>query len=182
MPPVVRSAPRILLIAAVAANGVIGAKGGLPWRLPEDLKRFKRLTLGHPVIMGRRTWQSLGRPLPGRANIVVTRRQGFAAPGARVAGSLEEALALCEGEALVYVIGGEALYRAALPRASAMLLTEIHRDYEGEARFPQFDRAEWREKAREPHSAADGTPFDFVEYERLSASTRRSSPRAAESR
>src|SRR2546422_8660615 len=98
--------PKIYLVAAVAANGVIGRNGQLPWRLPEDLKHFKRLTFGHPVIMGRRTWESLGRALPGRDNIVVTRTAGYEAPGAAVASSLEAALALCAGESVVFVIGG----------------------------------------------------------------------------
>ena len=121
-------APRVFLVAAVAANGIIGADGKLPWRLPEDLKHFKALTLGHPVIMGRKTWESLGRPLPGRENIVVTRSAGYDAPGASVAASLEAALALCAGEAVVFVIGGSALYAAALPLARsfrAALLTAV---------------------------------------------------------
>src|SRR5512145_2509488 len=100
-------APRVFLVAAVAANGVIGAEGRLPWRLPEDLRHFKALTLGHPVIMGRKTWESLGQPLPGRENIVVTRSAGYQAPGAHVAASLEAALALCAGEPVAFVIGGE---------------------------------------------------------------------------
>src|SRR5881392_1373461 len=101
---------KLYLVAAVAANGVIGRNGQLPWRLPEDLKHFKRLTLGHPVIMGRRTWESLGRALPGRDNIVVTRTAGYEAPGAAVASSLEAALALCAGESVAFVIGGEQLF------------------------------------------------------------------------
>ena len=120
--------PRVYLVAAVAANGVIGAGGKLPWRLPEDLRHFKALTLGHPVIMGRRTWESLAlRPLPGRENIVVTRSPGYEAPGAHVAASLEAALALCAGEAVAFVIGGGELYQAALPLADGLVLTEIGR-------------------------------------------------------
>lgn len=168
--PPTASRPRICLIAAVAANGVIGAGGGLPWHLPEDLKRFKAMTLGHPVIMGRRTWESLGKPLPGRRNIVVTRRAGYVAEGASVAGSLGEALALCAPAQIVFVIGGGELYRAALPSADVLALTEIHRDYEGDARFPEFDRSAWREAQRAAHAAADGTRFDFVRYERACAS------------
>lgn len=158
--------PRVILIAAVAANRVIGAKGGLPWRLPEDLRHFKRITVGHPVIMGRKTWQSIGKPLPERRNIVVTRQDGFSAPGAQLAASLEAALALCAADPVAYVIGGEALYRAALACASELQLTEIHRDYEGDARFPEFDRTLWRETSRDRHAAADGMRFDFVIYER----------------
>jgi len=156
----------VYLVAAVAANGVIGAGGKLPWRLPEDLRHFKALTLGHPVIMGRGTWESLGKPLPGRENIVVTRAPGYDAPGAHVASSLEAALALCSGEPLAFVIGGGELYAAALPVADAMVITEIGRDYAGDARFPDYDRSAWREMQRKPHTAADGTRFDFVLYER----------------
>ena len=156
---------RIYIVAAVAANGIIGAQGELPWRLPEDLQHFKKLTLGHPVIMGRRTWESLGKALPGRENVVVTRSSGYQAHGAAVASSLEAALALCAGEPVAFVIGGGELYAAALPLAAGLVLTEIHRDFEGDARFPYFDRAKWRETQREPHTAADGMRFDFVLYE-----------------
>jgi dihydrofolate reductase len=156
---------RLTLIAAVALNGVIGRDGGMPWHLPEDLKHFKRTTLGHPVVMGRRTWESLGKALPGRRNIVVTRNRAFAAPGADVVDSLEAALARCAGEADVFVIGGGELYKAALPLATAIELTEIQRDFEGDARFPAFDRAKWREVKREAHATGDGMRFDFVRYE-----------------
>ena len=159
-------APRVFLVAAVAANGVIGAGGKLPWHLPEDLKHFKALTLGHPVIMGRKTWESLGRPLPGRENIVVTRAAGYHAPGASVAASLEAALALCAGEAVAFVIGGSELYAAALPLADGLVLTEIHRDYEGDTHFPDFDRKAWRETQRKAQAGADGLRFDFVLYEK----------------
>ncbi len=167
-PPVTAGKPRVYLVAAVAANRVIGVRGRLPWRLPEDLRHFKRLTLGHPVIMGRRTWESIGRPLPQRANIVVTRQPGFEAPGARVASSFSAALVLCAGEKVAFVIGGGDLYREALPCADGLALTEIHRDYEGDAQFPEFDRSAWQETQREPQVAADGTRFDFVLYERAS--------------
>jgi dihydrofolate reductase len=160
-------APRIYLVAAVASNGVIGVNGQLPWRLPEDLKRFKRLTLGHPVIMGRKTWESLGKlkPLPGRENIVVTRSAGYDAPGAALATSLEGALALCAGEPVAFVIGGQRLFEESLPIAAGLVLTEIDRHYEGDTWFPAFDRAKWREAQREAHTAADGMRFDFVLYE-----------------
>lgn len=158
-------APRIYLVAAVAANGIIGAGGKLPWRLPEDLKHFRHLTLGHPVIMGRKTWESLGKALPGRENIVVTRSPGFTAADAHVAASLEAALALCAGESVVFVIGGAELYASALPIAHGLVMTEIHRDYAGDVRFPDFDRRLWRETQRKPQVAADGLRFDFVLYE-----------------
>ena len=156
----------MFLVAAVAANGVIGARGKLPWHLPEDLKHFKALTLGHPVIMGRRTWESLGRSLPGHDNIVVTRTAGYVAAGASIAASLDAALALCAGEPLVFVIGGAELYAAALPLAAGLVLTEIQRDFEGDTRFPAFDRRAWRETQRKPQTGADGLRFDFVLYER----------------
>jgi len=162
------SGPRVYLLAALAANGIIGAGGKLPWHLPEDLKHFKRLTLGHPVIMGRRTWESLKGALPHRDNIVVTRTPGYEAPGAAVASSLGAALALCAGEPVAFVIGGTRLFEEALPLAAGMVLTEIRRDYEGDARFPDWDRSQWRESQREAHTAADGTRFDFVLYERKS--------------
>src|SRR5262245_13348794 len=162
------SGARVYLIAAVASNGIIGANGKLPWNLPEDLRHFKKLTLGHPVIMGRRTWESLKGPLPGRENIVVTRRRDYEAPGAAVASSLEAALALCAGEPVAFVIGGTSLFRDSLPLAAGLVLTEIKRDYPGDTWFPEWDRAQWRESQREGHTAASGVPFDFVLYERKS--------------
>ena len=158
--------PRIYLIAAVAQNGVIGIDGKLPWHLPEDLKHFKRLTLGHPVIMGRRTWESLGKALPGRKNIVVTTTAGYAAPGAVVTASLEAALAACTGEPSAFVIGGHRLFVESLPVASGLELTEILRDYPGDTWFPAFDRKQWREAMREAHTSSAGVRFDFVRYER----------------
>ena len=158
--------PRIYLVAAVASNGIIGADGKLPWHLPEDLKHFKSLTLGHPIIMGRKTWQSLGKALPGRENIVVTRRAGYDAPGAAVANSLEAALALCAGEPVAFVIGGHRLFVESLPIASGLVLTEIHRDYQGDTSFPELNRSQWRETQRQAHAAKDGMRFDFVLYER----------------
>jgi dihydrofolate reductase len=162
-------APRVHLIAAVATNGVIGAAGGMPWHLPEDLRHLKRTTMGHPVIMGRRTWESVGRALPGRENFVVTRQSRYAAPGARIAESLESALAACAGHPVAFVLGGAELYRAALPLASAMVLTEIRREYSGDTFFPGWDRDQWREQRRETHHTPDGLEFDFAWYERLPA-------------
>ena len=157
--------PRIYLLAAVAANGIIGANGQLPWRLPEDLKHFKRLTIGHPIIMGRRTWESLKGPLPGRENIVVTRNKAYEAPGAAVATSLEAALALCADEPIVFVIGGSQLFAESLPIAAGLVMTEIYRDFEGDTWFPEYDRSRWKESQRERHVTADGMKFDFVLYE-----------------
>ena len=160
------SCPRVYLVAAVASNGIIGANGRLPWSLPEDLKHFKRLTLGHPVIMGRRTWESLKGPLVDRDNIVISGRPGYEAPGAAVAGSLAGALALCAGESLAFIIGGSRLFEESLPLADGLVLTEIQKDYPGDTWFPKYDRSRWKETQRERHVAADGTRFDFVLYEK----------------
>jgi dihydrofolate reductase len=157
---------RLHVIAAIASNGVIGAAGKLPWHLPEDLKHFKTLTSGHPVIMGRRTWESLGRPLPGRDNIVVTRSRDYEAPGASVASSLGAALALCADAPVAFVIGGADLYAEALASADVLVLTEIQHAFDGDTRFPEFDRNDWREVERQPHTAEGGLRFDFVRYER----------------
>ena len=166
-PSVAKSVTRISLVAALARNRVIGANGGLPWRLPGELRHFKQVTLGHPVIMGRRTWESLPKkPLPDRRNIVVSGTPDFAAPGADVARSLDEALALCAGEPLASVIGGSALFAEALPRAHRLELTEIDKDYDGDTYFPAWDRGAWRVVGRETHASADGVRFDYVRYER----------------
>jgi dihydrofolate reductase len=159
---------RIALIAAVARNGVIGLHGRLPWRLPDDLKRFRALTTGHAIVMGRKTWESIGRPLPERQNIVVTRRRDFAAPGGVVAHSLPEAIGLVTLPSPVFVIGGEAIYRDALPLADLLFLTEIDREFDGDARFPDFDHAQWRATARESRrlDGEAGFAYDFASYSR----------------
>ena len=161
------SPPSLAVIAAVAANGTIGAGGALPWRLADDLRRFRALTTGHAVVMGRRTWQSLGRPLPDRQNLVVSRDRSFEAPGAEVAPGLDEALSLVRLPLPAFCIGGAELYALALPRADLLYLTEIDRDFAGDVRFPTFDRAQWREVAREPHTAPppDEFRYAFVIYE-----------------
>lgn len=158
----------ISLILARADNGVIGANGALPWRLPEDMRRFKALTMGKPCIMGRKTWDSLPKkPLPGRANIVVTRDPSFAAAGAVVAHSFEEALAKARNEnpAEIMVIGGADIFAAALPLASRIYLTEIHAAPEGDVRFPSFAPQQWRESAREDH-AGEGVAHSYVTLDR----------------
>ena len=165
---------KLSLIAAVARNGIIGRGGALPWRLPEDLQHFRRVTMGCPVIMGRKTWASLPerfRPLPGRDNIVVTRNGHWQAEGARTARSLTAALELAAGAPAVFVIGGGELYREALARADELVLTEIERDFDGDVRFPAFDRSAFRETARERHRAAAPNDFDFafVTYGRAAA-------------
>lgn len=159
------------LIYARAANGVIGKDNRLPWHLPEDLAHFKRTTLGCPVIMGRKTWDSLPpkfRPLPGRLNIVVTRDPGFVAEGASVAHSLEAARELCPAGGTAWVIGGAQIYAQALPLASEVVVTEIARDFEGDAFAPVLG-GEWREVAREDHVGSSGLPFAFVTYRRAGA-------------
>jgi dihydrofolate reductase len=147
----------LTLILAMARNGVIGKDGAIPWHISEDLKRFKALTLGKTVVMGRKTWDSLPRkPLPGRRNVVVTRDAGWKAEGAQ-AMPLAEALALPDA----IVIGGAEIYRAALAEAGRIELTEVHRDYVGNARFA-FDREAWRETARQDHTAPDGLGYSFI--------------------
>ncbi len=161
----------LVLIAAMARGRVIGRAGTLPWHLPEDLAHFRAATRGHAVIMGRKTWDSLParfRPLPGRHNLVVTRNTGWRAEGADAAFSLDEALARVTGDDRVFVIGGAALYAAALPLAHTLLLTEIDADIAGDTHFPAFDGLGFAEAARESHRAAapNGFNFSFVTYRR----------------
>lgn len=160
--------PRVSVIAALARNRVIGIENRLPWRLPEDLAHFKALTLGHPVLMGRKTFESLGRPLPGRSNIVITRNRDYRPDGCLVADSIPAALALCRDSDEVFFIGGAELYAQAIPRADRLYLTEVDIDAQGDAWFPEFDRSTFREIARESHTGTKGDPlrFDFVVYAR----------------
>jgi dihydrofolate reductase len=157
------------LVVAVARNGVIGRDGHLPWRLPDDLKYFKQVTMGRPVIMGRRTWQSIGKPLPGRTNIVVTRDRAFEAPGCVIAHSLAEAWKAAEGADEACVIGGTTLFEETLPSADTLHLTEVEADVEGDTYFPEFDRSQWRETevARHPADARNEFPFRILRLERL---------------
>lgn len=159
----------ISLVVAVGQNGVIGRRGALPWRLPEDLKRFKALTMGKPVIMGRKTWDSLPRkPLPGRPNIVITRNPDFRDDGALVAHSFAQAIELGEasGADEIAVIGGEAIFAAALPLAQIIHLTEVAATPEGDAFMPAIDRTQWREIAREGPYEANGLRYSFVTLKR----------------
>ncbi len=159
---------RVSLIAAVAANGIIGHHNAMPWRLPEDLKHFKALTLGHPVIMGRKTYESLGRPLPGRRNIVISRQRCFDSDTCVTARSLDDALQGCQMDSNeVFVIGGAQIYAEALPVAERLYLTEIHRDYPGDTHFPAVDWSSWRETRRQQHQNSEGLEYDFVTYERI---------------
>ena len=158
--------PRLTLIAAVARNGVIGKDNALPWRLPEDLKRFKALTMGHPIVMGRKTWESLGRPLPGRSNIVITRDKNYRVEGATVVHSVESALEMAQDATEVFVIGGAEIFTMTLPRANCLQLTELDADFDGDVRFPAFDRSQWRTTFHEAHLGTDGLAYAFVTYER----------------
>ncbi len=155
-----------LIVAVADGNRVIGRAGQLPWgRLPADLRHFKRLSLGHPVVMGRKTYDSIGRPLPGRPNLVITRQAGWAAEGTEtlptVAAALARAAALAGPEGPVCVIGGGEIYRETLPAADVVYLTEVHGAFEGDAYFPALPPAEWREESRERHEADDQNPYAY---------------------
>jgi dihydrofolate reductase len=159
---------RLTLIVARARNGVIGKGNSIPWKIPGEQAYFKRVTMGHPIVMGRKTWESIGRPLPGRRSLVVTRNPAFAATGAEVVTSLDAALARCADLPEVFIIGGAELYRLALPRADRLLITEIDHDFDGDTTFPAPDPVHWRESAREHHPPTGERPFavDYVEYVR----------------
>ena len=159
---------KLSLIVARARNGVIGRGNALPWKLPEDLAFFKRTTMGHPIIMGRKTWDAIGRPLPGRRNIVVTRDPAWKAAGAERASSIDAAISACRAAPQAFVIGGAQLYAAALPLADGVFVTEIDRDIDGDTVFGALDPADWVETSREPQppGGPDALPFAFVHYAR----------------
>jgi dihydrofolate reductase len=161
--------PEVVLVAAVARNGAIGRDGELLWMEPADQRHFRAVTLGHPVVMGRRTWDSLParfRPLPGRRNVVVTRQAGLACPGAETVASLPAALALLHDAPRVCVIGGGEIYAQALPLAQVLELTEIDAELPGDTFFPAFDPLAWDRQAHPPATAGDGTTYRFVTYTR----------------
>jgi dihydrofolate reductase len=159
--------PRVSLIVAMASNRVIGANNALPWHLSSDLKRFKALTMGHHIIMGRKTFESIGRLLPGRTTVIVTRNPGYSFEGALVANSLSRALELADGDSEVFVIGGEQIFREALKISDRILLTEIHREFEGDVHFPQLPSADWSETTREElHDDASGLAYRNTSLER----------------
>lgn len=162
------AATRISLIAAMAENRVIGANNALPWRLPADLKHFRRLTSGHHIIMGRRNYESIGKPLPDRTNIVVTRNTDYRAPGCLVRNSIEEALAAVRNDSEVFIIGGAEIYRQVLDRADRLYLTLIHASIEGDTYFPEFNGHQWQEISRESHAADETNPhaYTFLTYAR----------------
>ncbi len=166
--------PKLVIVVAMAENRVIGQDGGLPWHLPEDLKRFKAVTMGKPLVMGRKTWESLPRkPLPGRPNLIVTRQPGFQADGALVFADLDKALSEANrladelGVDEVCLIGGGSLYEQAFDKVDRIDLTEVRLKPDGDTVFPALDPAAWRELSRTPATAADGTEFDHVILERL---------------
>ncbi|MFO1410545.1 MAG: dihydrofolate reductase [Steroidobacteraceae bacterium] len=165
--------PRITLVVAAADNDVIGAGGALPWHLPADLRHFKALTFGHPVLMGRRTFEAIGRPLPGRRNLVLTRGAPALPPGVEAVGSLDEALRRCAGVPELFVIGGGEVYRLALPRATRIELTRVHARPAGDAWFVLPDPAAWRELTRSGHPADERHPhaMTFLRLERAAPPT-----------
>jgi dihydrofolate reductase len=152
-PPSTVHRSRLSIIVAMSRNRVIGAGNAIPWHLPEELKRFKRITLGHHIIMGRKTWDSIGRPLPGRTTVIVTRQRGYSAPGAKIAHSLDEAIAACGDDSEIFVIGGAELYAQALARAGRLYLTTIDAEIAGDTTMPSFDAADWRKVSSESFTA-----------------------------
>lgn len=152
------------IIVAVANDNVIGINNTMPWHLPEDLKRFRALTTGHHIVMGRKTYESLGRLLPGRTTVIVTRNTDYAVEGAIIAHSVEEALAACMDDEEVFLIGGAELYQQGITHADKIYMTEVHADFEGDAFLPSFDLTQWDEVERESHVAENGLSFSYVTY------------------
>ncbi|HLL02417.1 MAG TPA: dihydrofolate reductase [Myxococcaceae bacterium] len=159
---------RLSAIVAMAANRVIGANNQLPWRLPADLARFKRLTMGHTLLVGRKTYESIGRPLPGRTFVVVTRQRGYAPQGVKVAHTVDEALALVQAQDEVFVAGGAEIYAQTMDRLNRLYLTRIERDFAGDTYFPQVDLSGWKliEQEHHPASGPEALPYSFLTYER----------------
>ena len=160
--------PRISILVAMAANRTIGINNTLPWRCPEDLRHFRALTMGHHIIMGRKTYESIGKPLPGRTTVVVTRNRELEIEGCIIAHSLQEAIGACAGDEEVFIVGGAELYAQALPIADVLYITEILAEVQGDAFFPEFDRNQWSAAAREEHRQETPHPleFHFVTYRR----------------
>lgn len=158
--------PRLSIIAAMAKNRVIGIDNTLPWRLPEDLMHFKALTLGHHILMGRKTFDSLGRPLPGRTSVVISRSKDLRLPGCIVANSIEDAIAACNQDNEIFIIGGAELYLQALDFADRIYLTEIQAEVKGDAWFPEFNHGLWQENERRPGKSENGLEYDFVVYDK----------------
>ena len=159
---------KLSIIVAISENNVIGRDGSLPWHLSADLQRFKRLTMGHPIIMGRRTYESIGRPLPGRTSIVVTRQEDYQASGVLVASSLDQAFTITQTDDEAFVIGGAEIYHQALPRANRLVVTRVHAIIDGDVFFPPLDASLWQLQNEESHEADDRNdfPFTFQTFER----------------
>jgi dihydrofolate reductase len=162
---------KISLVVAMASNGVIGRDNQLPWHLPADLKHFKQTTMGKPMLMGRKTWESIGRPLPGRTSIVITSDRSYAAAGCIVVHSIDAAMAAATGQDEVMVIGGADLYRQLLPRADSIYLTRVHEAFDGDTFCPKISNSEWHEVARSDYEADENNPHDysFIQLERVHA-------------
>jgi dihydrofolate reductase len=162
----------ISIVVAVAENGVIGRDNALPWRLPDDLRRFKELTLGKPIVMGRRTYESIGRPLPGRTNIVVSRQRDLRIEGCVVVGSMDEAIAAAADASEIMLVGGAQLYREVMPMVDRIYLTRVHAPIDGDVRFPALDPKQWRETNIATHAADErhAYSFSFVNLERVASS------------
>jgi len=160
--------PNVSILVAMATNRTIGINNTLPWRCPEDLKHFKALTMGHHIVMGRKTFDSIGKPLPGRTSVIVTRNRDLKIEGCLIAHSLPEAIAACARDQEVFIVGGAELYVQALSQAATLYITEIQQDVAGDAHFPEFNRAAWREVSRELHHQEIPQPLDyhFVTYRR----------------
>lgn len=156
----------INVIAAMARNRVIGIRNTLPWRLPADLQHFKTLTMGHHIIMGRKTYESIGKPLPGRTTVIVSRDADYRVRNCLTADSIDSAITACGADPEIFFVGGAELYGQVLPRADRLYLTEIQADYPGDAYFPAFDAKDWRETARQVHLSPDGLGYHFVTYQR----------------
>jgi dihydrofolate reductase len=159
--------PRITILVAYAANRVIGRQGKIPWHLSDDLKRFRQITMNHHIVMGRKTWESIGRLLPGRHHIVVSRQPDYRVPGAIVVDSIEAAIDAARQDPEIFVIGGADIYRLAFPFTDRILATEIAHDFPGDVHFPEIDRVEWKETAREVRQEpGSGLNYSFVTFER----------------
>ena len=161
------SKPTLCVIAAMAKNRVIGINNTLPWRLSEDLKHFKALTMGHHIIMGRKTYESIGKPLPGRTTVIVTRDAAYQAEGCVTVTSIDAAIAACGDDPEIFFVGGAEMYAQVLPRADRLYLTEIQAEYDGDAWFPEYDRSAWQETDRQAYINDAGLGYHFVIYARV---------------
>jgi dihydrofolate reductase len=159
--------PNINVIAAMARNRVIGVNNALPWRLPADLQHFKMLTMGHHIVMGRKTYESIGKPLPGRTTVIVSRDADYRVEGCICATSIDAAMAACNADTEIFFVGGAELYGQILPRAHRLYLTEIQAEFVGDAYFPAFEAKQWQEIARQVHVTPDGLGYHFVTYEKV---------------